>query len=65
MTMISHTETTELVSVDNTIDGIAQEALQEARRMEETQKCRQSTSQPAPAEKLSAPSANEDHPRRE
>jgi hypothetical protein len=34
------TESTELVSVDDTIDGIAREALEEARRVEEAEKYR-------------------------
>jgi hypothetical protein len=38
--MARTTEPTELVSVDGTIDGIAREALEEARRVEEAGKYR-------------------------
>jgi hypothetical protein len=38
--MSSTTEPTELVSIDGTIDGIAREALEEARRVEEAAKYR-------------------------
>jgi hypothetical protein len=34
------TESTELVSVDDAIDGIAREALEEARRVEEAERYR-------------------------
>jgi hypothetical protein len=40
MTQRDKAETTELVSVDATIDAIAREALEEARRVEEAQRYR-------------------------
>jgi hypothetical protein len=48
-------ESSELVSVDDTIDGIAREALEEARRVEETEKFRKNPGPviaPDPAVKL-------------
>jgi hypothetical protein len=38
--MSDPTESTALVSVDDTIDAIAREALEEARRLEETERYR-------------------------
>ncbi len=40
--MPDRTESTELVSVDDSIDEIAREALEEARRVEEAEKYRKS-----------------------
>jgi hypothetical protein len=40
MNMPNQTESSELVSVDETIDAIAREALEEARRMEEAERYR-------------------------
>jgi len=40
VTMSNQTEPSELVSVDETIDAIAREALEEARRMEEAERYR-------------------------
>jgi hypothetical protein len=38
--MHKQAESTELLSVDETIDAIAREALEEARRVEEAERCR-------------------------
>jgi hypothetical protein len=46
------TESTELVSVDDTIDGIAREALEEARRVEEAAKYRKNPGPIVPPETL-------------
>jgi hypothetical protein len=39
---VTETEPTELISVDDTIDGIAREALAEAKRIEEAERFRKS-----------------------
>jgi hypothetical protein len=40
MNKVNQPESTELVSVDDTIDAIAREALEEARRIEEAERYR-------------------------
>jgi hypothetical protein len=55
--MANQPEPTELVSVDDTIDGIAREALAEAKRVEETEKYRK---QPGP---VVPPQASETAPK--
>jgi hypothetical protein len=44
------TESTELASVDDTIDGIAREALEEARRVEEAERYRKNPGPIVPLE---------------
>jgi len=49
------TESTELVSVDDTIDAIAREALQEARRVEEAERYRNNSGPVVPPKSMIAP----------
>ena len=54
MTTRDKAEATELVSVDETIDGIAREALEEARRVEEAQRYRNNPGPVVPPQRPTA-----------
>lgn len=53
--MSDPTESTELVSVDDTIDAIAREALEEARRIEEAERFRNNPGPVVPPKAMIAP----------